>query len=235
MVKRRGQPTWPEGSSKRTSCAHVALPPCYESALVQRDREDPPERLGAPELLRLAAKYQALGDLRRARARGEPIPDRQVFRALAAEFPGALHELDHLPLAEIDRRLLELTAAASGGGTMATMATVATMDWMAWMWSYHALMRAALYVKLRVSRARPAPDEEAAALARRAAAHAGIAVDVGFVRAVEAPPGGRLRRVVMARLAARFGVPEATLREALFPRRAASAPDAPDVPDVDGA
>lgn len=213
---------------------------------MQRDREDPPDRLGAPELLRLAAKYQALGELRRARARGEPIPDRQVFRALAAEFPGALHELDHLPLEEIDRRLVALTAAAAGGdaaeGTeqAARVGWMGWMDWMGWMWSYHALMRAALYVKIRVARARPPPDEEeAAALARRAAAHAGIAVDEAFVRAVEAPPAGRLRRVVMARLAARFGVPEATLREALFPRGAtgargaAGAPDAPSDDDDD--
>lgn len=203
----------PDGSPQRTSCALRALLPCYEGAAVQRDREDPPDRPGAQELLRLAAKYQTLGDLRRARARGEPIPDRQVFRALAAEFPGALHELDHLPLAEIDRRAVALAAAAGGA---------APAGWMGWMWSYHALLRAALYVKIRVARARPAPgEEEAAALAAGAAAHAGIAVDAGFVRAVVAPPEGRLGRMVMARLAARSGVPEATLREALFPRRAA--------------
>lgn len=165
------------------------------------------------ELSRLAGKYRALGELRRERSAGGALPERRVFRALAAEFPGALHELDHLPLEEIDRRRAALELAAAGGAPPS--------PWMAWMWAYHALMRGALYVKIRVARA-GAPDEAAAAaLAARAEAHAGIALGAGFVRAVHAPPEGRLNRVVMAGLEERYGVSAAEIREALFPRRGA--------------
>ncbi len=170
-----------------------------------------------PELARLARlgeKYRALGDLRRARAAGAPIPERRVFRALAEEFPGALHELDHLPLEEIDRRRAALEQAAGGGER-------ARAPWMDWMSAYHALMRAALYLKIRVSREGALSEDEAEALAARAGAHADVAIDAAFVRAVQAPPEGRLNRVVMARLSERWGVAADEIRRALFPRRGA--------------
>jgi hypothetical protein len=43
-------------------------------------------------------------------------------------------------------------------------------------------------------------------------------VDSAFVRAVAAPPGGRLNAAVFAALEARFGVPAAEIKRALFPR-----------------
>jgi len=172
----------------------------------------PPAFPDLARLARLAEKYRVLGDLRRAHAAGAPIPERRVFRALAAEFPGALHELDHLPLEEIDRRRAALDRAA-GGGERA--------PWMAWMSGYHALMRAALYLKIRVARAGALSEAEAEALAARAEAHADVAVNAAFVRAVQAPPEGRLSRAVMARLSERSGVATDEIRRALFPRRGA--------------
>jgi hypothetical protein len=166
----------------------------------------------AAQLERLARKYRRLAELRRARARGEPIPERSVFRELAAEFPGALHELDNLPLEEIDRRAEALAGAVAGGPAE---------PWMAWMVRYHALMRAALYVKIRVAKRPPMSEEEARALAARAGAHAGAEVGAGFVRAVAAPPEGRLNRLVDAELAAAFAAPAEEIRRALFPRRRA--------------
>src|SRR5688572_21818647 len=53
---------------------------------------------GAADLARLAAKYETLATLRRERAAGAPLPGAAHFRALAREFPGALQELDTLPL-----------------------------------------------------------------------------------------------------------------------------------------
>lgn len=53
----------------------------------------------------LARKYQSLLALRR-------FPDRGALAGLAAEFPGALRELDELPTAEIERRLDELSGEA---------------------------------------------------------------------------------------------------------------------------
>jgi hypothetical protein len=47
-------------------------------------------------LERLLAKYETLAALRDARAGGAPHPPHTFFRELAAEFPGALKELDRL-------------------------------------------------------------------------------------------------------------------------------------------
>jgi hypothetical protein len=162
-------------------------------------------------LEQLARKYRALGELRRARARGEAIPDKAVFRALAQEFPGALSELDNLPLDEIDRRGEALRAAHAGGPAE---------RWMPWMHRYHALMRAALYVKIRVARAPDLAEAEAESLATKATAHARVPVGPDFVRAVKAPPAGRLKPLVLERLSAAFGAPSGEIRDALFPRRA---------------
>jgi hypothetical protein len=166
----------------------------------------------AEALAGLLGKYETLAELRRARARGEPVPERSVFKALADAFPGALHELDTLPLALIDARIEALRAAASGGPEE---------PWMAWMLGYHALMRAALRVKIRLSRRRDLDDQRARALAEDASAHAGVTVDEAFVRAVASPPDGRIARVVYAQLEVRFGEDRAAIRTALFPRRGA--------------
>jgi hypothetical protein len=167
-------------------------------------------------LRRLAEKYWTLAHLRRDRALGGRPPEAAVFKALAAEFPGCLHELDTLPLATIDARAEALARAAEGGPAD---------PWMAWMAGYHALFRAALRVRSRTLRARDPDDARAEELARDASAHAGVAVDAAFVRAVARPPGGRLAAVVFARLEATAGVPAAEIKRALFPhpRRGAGA------------
>jgi hypothetical protein len=157
----------------------------------------------------LRRKYEMLGALRRARARGEAVPARGVFKALATEFPGALNELDMLPLEEIDARAEALGRAAAGGPIEA---------WMGWMGDYHALMRAALRLKPRVARGEGLDEERAEALARAASEQAGVAVDAAFVRAVGTPPEGRLNRVVFARLAEVHGTPAETIKRTLFPR-----------------
>src|SRR5258706_498219 len=107
-------------------------------------------------LLRLAEKYHALGELRRARGRGEAVPERGVFKALADEFPGCLNELDTLPLEEIDARHGALAAAAAGGPIL---------DWMAWLAGYHALLRAALRIRIRATRSRIVDEARALTLA----------------------------------------------------------------------
>lgn len=167
-------------------------------------------RLSPEALLSLARKYRALAELRLARARGEPIPDKQVFRALAREFPGALNELDSLPFDEIERRLDAITRAQGGAPTE---------RWMVWIHGYHALMRAALYVKVRIARRKMLSELEASSLAERATKHAGTPVDAAFVIDVKSPPGGRLNRLVLGRLAARFGVSPAEMQATIFPGR----------------
>ena len=165
--------------------------------------------LDAAALARLAWKYDALGELRRARARGEPVPAREVFKALAREFPGCLRELDTLPLDEIDARAAALARAAAGGPTE---------PWMEWLAGYHALLRAALRIKPRV--VGDLDDARAEKLASDASGFAGVEVDAAFVRAVASPPGGRVVGVVFSRLERLHGCPAATMKRALFPGRA---------------
>jgi hypothetical protein len=162
----------------------------------------------AAALARLAWKYRTLGELRRARDRGEPVPPAPVFKELAREFPGCLRELDTLPLDELDARAGALAAAAAGGPVE---------PWMEWLAGYHALLRAALRIKPRAG-AR-LDDARAEALARDASAVAGVEVDAAFAREVAAPPGGRVVGVVLARLERSHGRPAATIKAALFPSR----------------
>jgi hypothetical protein len=160
------------------------------------------------ELGRLAEKYRTLGELRRARARGEPVPERAVFKALADAHPGSVAELDTLPIEEIDARAAALHEAARGGPSA---------PWMSWLASFHALFRAALRIRLRSLARRDLDDERACALALDASTHAGIAVDEAFARAVCRPPEGRLAAVVYARLSRDTGEPPAILKRVLFP------------------
>lgn len=156
----------------------------------------------AEALARLARKYRLLAALRRVKVDSGVVPDRAFFRALAETFPGALHELDTLPLDEIDRRAEALEAAASGGDRA---------PWMEWQHGYHALLRAALRIKAR-ARKRELDDARVEALARDASQHAGVEVDAAFVRAVAAPVRGRIVGIVATSLAARTGRREDEVR-----------------------
>lgn len=73
-------------------------------------------------------------ELRAAGAGGHDADARARLRAFAAEWPGALKELDTLATDEIERRA---RACASGDGE----------PWMAWSLRYHELMRAALALR----------------------------------------------------------------------------------------
>lgn len=163
----------------------------------------------AAALARLAWKYRALGELRRARARGEAVPPRETFKALAREFPGCLRELDTLPLEEIDARAAALGGAAEGGPAA---------PWMEWLAGYHALLRAALRIKARARG--DLDDARAEALGRDASAFAGVEVDATFVREVASPPDGRVVGVVFSRLERLHGGEAAAMKRALFPGRA---------------
>ena len=139
----------------------------------------------------LARKYAALVALRHRRDSGGDAAGGGALRALAAEFPGCLRELDTLGLAELERRARVASAAAAGG---------AADDWMAWIAGYHELMRLALAL-------------------RDPARAAGVEADAAFASAVRSPPHGRIGVVVLRALAARFDVPAATISAALFPKR----------------
>lgn len=167
-------------------------------------------KLGAPtrdELLALEGKYAQIEALRQARERGEPIPDKAVFKALADRFPGALRELDRLPMAAIAWRRQQLAMALENG---------VVAPWMAWMVAYHELLRVALWIKLRMAKRPELTNERMVFLVRGVAEEFGFGVDESFVTDVVRPRAGRINGVVLARLAVTFGVPEDEIRKGLF-------------------
>jgi len=143
----------------------------------------------------LLAKYR---EIRRMRlAVGEDDARRgQRMRALAARFPGALRELDRLPMAVIEARIATLEAGERPA-------------WAAALAEYHALLRSALRVRRRFGR--DAGVEEVrrwleGAGRPKAAEPLYAALDAEAVEAVLRPPNGRLSRWVLTRVAERRGL-----------------------------
>jgi hypothetical protein len=155
-------------------------------------------------LLGLSRKYRTLSALRR----GALCP-KETLRPLAQEFPGALRELDCLPMAELEARLRAVSAAERGE---------AAEPWIAWMLCYHERMRVALDVKRRLRGARPSDWASLTEIANELAQRSNTPADVGFVAQVSAPPGGRLNRLVFEQLERELGYPRAKLEQTLFPR-----------------
>lgn len=162
------------------------------------------------DLFALEAKYTQLEELRRARERGEAVPERAVFKDLATRFPGALRELDTLPMTVIEARKLALRAVLQGH---------MIEPWMAWMVAYHALTRVALWVKLRTAKQPDVTEERANQLRLGIEREFGFGVDEQFVVDVACPQAGRINVVVMERLEKRFGVSVTELRRGIFGKR----------------
>jgi hypothetical protein len=91
-------------------------------------------------LAALARKYGALAELRARRDGGGAPATRDELRALAAEFPGCLRELDTLGPDELARRAVAVAAAAAGA---------VREPWMDWIAAYHELMTEALGARAR--------------------------------------------------------------------------------------
>ncbi|MEI8257542.1 MAG: hypothetical protein WCJ30_17855, partial [Deltaproteobacteria bacterium] len=84
--------------------------------------------------------------------------------------------------------------------------------WMALLCDYHAWMRVALDVKLRLRGQRAPSLERAAVIAAEVNARSPREVDATFVFKIAAPPGGRVRDVVTARVAVLRGASEEAVR-----------------------
>jgi hypothetical protein len=159
--------------------------------------------LADPQLGRLARKYERLIELRREASERPP----EDLRELAREFPGALRELDALPLAELERRLASARRALDGEPKEALIE---------WLLAYHALMRTALAVKRRLRGERRPTSETARGVAAAESAETGVPCSAEFVVEVASPPRGRLNELVLARLAEAAGRGTEELRAALF-------------------
>ena len=154
------------------------------------------------DLIALARKYRVLSELRR---RHEHFAAEEA--RLAEEFPGALHELDRLPLDEVEHRVEAIERVLRSGGVT---------PWMLWVHAYHGSMRAALYVRRRLA----GRSELAHALAREIAAEAerasGFHCDVEVVYAIA--EGRAPSAVVLSTLERELSVSHVALTRVLFAR-----------------
>lgn len=139
-------------------------------------------------------------DRARTEGRIEPAPRRRLAK-LAEEFPGALREIDRLPLEVITARIDALASAEQDPSRSAA--------WMEAQLLFHRLARGALAAKrwLRGRKridgsTRAAFDAALPTLPRGADAQA----FASELHRIAAPPRGRLMDVVYARVAAILGV-----------------------------
>jgi hypothetical protein len=164
----------------------------------------------SPQLLSgLVDKYTRL---LRLRSVADVLPPRDELRSLARQFPGALRELDRLPLPLIEARLRELEQVLAEGCEPAL--------WMRLQVSYHGFMRATLRVK-RWSRGWP--QEQSAALAALAARYVPAAdepalsfFDAEALGSIRRPPAGRLNPFVLAAVARLHGTTPEVVGNALL-------------------
>jgi hypothetical protein len=163
----------------------------------------------------LREKYLEIKRLRvLAQTGSEPDP-RSDMAALAQRFPGALRELDALPMPEIERRLSLLDAVVDRSAQVPR--------WVQLQISYHGLMRAALRIK-RIAAGRDRNDVERvlAELSERYRAEPDepelASFDHAALEAILEPAAGRLNPWVFARLALLHGMSAEDVRDAVFPR-----------------
>jgi hypothetical protein len=158
------------------------------------------------ELGSLRRKYERMLALRReherARLEGrvEPAPRRRLAR-LAEEFPGALREIDRLPVEVITARIAALASAERGRSR--------TAPWMEAQLLFHRLARGALAAK-RWLRGRKRIDDSTRAAFDAALPTMPRGADArafaSELHRIAAPPRGRLMDLVYARVAAVLGV-----------------------------
>lgn len=168
-----------------------------------------PNALTAHELDGLADKYE---EIRRLRAHPElPVAEvRAAMAELARRFPGALRELDRLDPERLDARLRALSRARSSGHAE---------PWMTAQVAYHHATRGALDAKRWLAGRRPRPiDASTREAFVRDPAVAGAAQQWrDHLAEIAAPPGGRLLRLTLARVASAMGVTVAEVRELVLP------------------
>ena len=166
------------------------------------------------DLRALRDKYEQMLHLRLVHLRAkseadfvEPDP-RPIMAELARAFPGALRELDELPLDVIRSRIEELAIAERAGA--AELAPGSLAPWMTAHARFHALARGALRVKLWLagrSLTRELEEGFEVALAQMTEAErAVVGAWSAELAAIAKPPRGRVMDLVYARLARELGL-----------------------------
>lgn len=175
-------------------------------------------RLRAADLRALRDKYERMLQLRllHERARAEPDfvePDpRRALAELARVFPGALREIDELPL-EVIRARIDALGAAEADESRVT-------SWMTVIARFHALARGALAVKRWLAGRALTPElatQLDAAIPKMPVREALEWRD--DLAAVAKPPRGRVMDLVYMRLARELGIEVSEARaRVLLPR-----------------
>lgn len=169
-------------------------------------------RRGGPDLDALLAKYERIHALRllHERAKRDPTfvePDpRREMAALARAWPGALRELDELPMDEIDARIARLRAAALDPSLVS--------PWMIAQDAFHRHARGALAAKRWLGKRKRVTTEVAEQF--RASAPRDARPWADALDAVASPPRGRLMELVHARVADELGTTVAEARRLVF-------------------
>ncbi|HEY8428858.1 MAG TPA: hypothetical protein VIL20_10805 [Sandaracinaceae bacterium] len=175
---------------------------------------------GLPAIRELREKYTLLRALRLEQLAGEAGDPRPRLRALAARFPGALRELDALPLERIEARIRELDEVLRGERSVPPWARLCA--------EYHAWMRAALAIRRAAGAARDRGRALAWLAFPRSAELEPSSSDLHEVLdEVLRPHGGRLNRWLFERLARRAGLTAAEVERLIFepgPHRGRGAP-----------
>ncbi len=171
------------------------------------------------DLRALRDKYEQMLRLRQLHARAKAEPDfeepdpRPAMAALARRYPGALREIDELPIDVIEARIVELAAAESD--------MTRILPWMSAHASFHRLARGALAVKRWLAGRVLSPSlEKAFARALLTLPDRDDAKSwSNDLAAIARPPRGRVMDLVYARLADELGVDVTGARAAVLPPR----------------
>lgn len=166
------------------------------------------------DLRALRDKYERMLQLRllHDRARTEPDfvePDpRRALAELARVFPGALRELDELPI-EVIRARVDALAAAEADPSLVT-------SWMTVIARFHALARGALAVKRWLAGRALSPDLAAKLEAAITTMPAHEAIEWrDDLAAIAKPPRGRVMDLVYTKLANELGIEVSAARDAV--------------------
>jgi hypothetical protein len=167
--------------------------------------------IGREALQDLHVKYMEMRRLRILAIESPTTDPRQSMADLAARFPGALREIDELPLDAIDRKLKDLARAIDGDAQIA--------PWMKATARFHELTRGVLAVKRWLAGKKQidaAIRAELEKVARDLPYAADVAVWIGDLEAIANPPRGRVTDLVFARIASELAIDESAARRLVF-------------------
>jgi hypothetical protein len=151
----------------------------------------------------LLEKYIEMRELRRLDGEKKLADPKPRMRALATRFPGALREIDELPLETIHSRIRALEAWK--------MKEDAPEPWMIAMARFHAAMREVLAIKRVIGRKKLTPA------IKRAATRVAPTSAWDLAR-VARPPNGRLTDLVFQHVAEEMELTPKRVRELVFGR-----------------